>query len=87
MTQPVEPYFQRPEISVPTVSGAAMQERNKSATASAVTHKFVVFRKVGFRAVARQMNALPVIAVMSIRSREVDSNATKLELRAGNSIA
>lgn len=68
------------------VSGAAMQERAKSATASAVTHKFVVVRRLGLRAVAKQMKALPPIAVMSINSSVVDWNATSSVLREGSSI-
>ena len=86
MTQPTDPYFQPPEITVATVNGAATHERTKSETASAATHKFVVFRKLAFRAVARQMKALPAIAVMSIRRRETDSNATRFELLGGSSI-
>lgn len=63
-----------------------MHERAKSATAKAVTHKFVVVRRLGFLAVARQMKTLPATAVMAITRREVDSNATQLELRGGKSI-
>lgn len=86
MTQPPDPYLHRPEINVATVRGAAMHARVKSATANAVTHKFVVVRRLGFRAVARQIKAFPPMAMMSINRSAVDWNATSPELRGGSSI-